>query len=110
MFKFAKSNTTKYLLTDYDAGRLSKIVSFLDEISTIDGVNEFNEFINNDLYEKVLARTIATDFIKKYREAIDKEHHIVITISIHDKTYNMTIGKFNLQQDNIGYIYDMVRI
>lgn len=108
MFTFSKRNNTNYILTGYDADIYGKLTSFMSDISNIDGVNPYNSLINDDLYEKILARVIVTEFLKKYKDAADKQHHILITVSMHDKTYTVTLGSFSIAQGDVGYVYDMV--
>ena len=108
MFVFSKRNSTNYLLAEYDAKTYSDLTAFINNISNIDGVNHYNSLINDDLHEKLLARVIVTEFLKKYKDIADKEHHVLITASIHDKSYTITLGSFNIAQGDVGYMYDIV--
>ena len=99
---FEKISNEKYRLEDKDGFIDSTINSMVNNISN-NIANKFNSAINEQLYTIILSRYISSSFIKKYQDIVDTNHHILVIVYINNKTYNVTLGGFDIDEQ-IGYL------
>lgn len=92
---FNKVNNNLYVVDSKAVGVVdSAVTSILNSISPI-SKSVFNVSINDNLYETILSRYLASDFITTMPEIVKKEQHIVISISVNNKSYKITLGNLS---------------
>ena len=108
MLEFNKYSNNRYNVTAGVGALDTAIKETINDISVIK-IKSFNSSMNNSLYETILSRYVAGLFIQKYPEVSSKEHHIIVTIDINGKTYNITLGNFSIEQE-FGYIHGVTEV
>ena len=88
-FKLVKKGT--YIITDNVEQIISEVDDIISKILSIDKGNYYDG-VNLTLFEDILSRYVADSFIKQYEDVFSTEQHIVITMTINNRNYNITIG------------------
>jgi len=92
---FKKVNNNLYIVDSQAVGIVdSAVTNIINSISPV-SKSVFNVSINDNLYETILSRYLASDFIHTMAETLKKEQHIVISIDINNKSYKITIGNLS---------------
>jgi len=106
MFKKVKDN--QYIFIGDKNAVDDKIKNIIEDMSII-GSSKYNEFINNIIYENLLSRYISGLFIQEYASDLDGVHHVIISITINNNNYSITVGNFDLDND-IKYLNGIIEI
>lgn len=107
--EFKKYSNNRYNLESNSGYILTHIQGLMAELSIGVKVNKFASTMNDTLFEQMLSRYIASAFIKQYPAEVKDEHHVLITLAINNKSYQITVGNFNLSEE-IGYINGITEI
>ena len=100
--EFKKINANRYNVTKGVDYIDTVIKSILEKLSVV-SVNIYNKSINNNIYETLLSRYVSGLFIKKHGDISKNIHHIIITIGINERVYNLTLGSFNME-NSLNYV------
>ena len=106
MFKKVKDN--QYIVTGDKDLIDNKIKNIIEEISII-GSSKYNETMNDIIYENLLSRFISGLFIQEHESDLDGVHHVIISITINNNNYSITVGNFDLDND-IKYLNGIIEI
>lgn len=92
---FKKVNNNLYIVDSYAIGVVdTAVTTIINSISPMPK-SLFNISINDNLYETILSRYLASNFITDMGEVVKKEQHVVISININNKSYKVTIGNLS---------------
>lgn len=106
--KFEKLEEYKYALVNGGDQIDTMVLNIIDEISIVPN-KLFNDTITEILYETILNRLISGLFLKDNLDSANTMHHVLITVGINNKTYNVTLGAFNKEED-LGYVTGITEI
>jgi len=96
---YKKVNNNLYVVDAVGIGVVDTAVTTAINSLGVVSKSAFNVSINDNLYETILSRWIASDFITTMSDALKKEQHIVISIGINNKSYKITIGNLSLGKE-----------
>jgi hypothetical protein len=92
---FKKVNNNLYVVDGSDVNIIDTAVNGMVNSTTPVSKGVFNISINDNLYETILSRYIAGEFITKHGDIIKKEQHVVVSIGVNNKNYKITIGNLS---------------
>jgi len=108
MVEFEKVNDYKYIVTD-GKNEIDRYIRETIENISCGQTNIYNDTITNKLYETMLSRYVSALFLKKHKELMDTIHHTIITITINNMNFNITLGNFGKEED-LGFLNGITKL